>query len=108
MTAAMRPGMSACPACSAAPAAEALADVTAPQDVNIVLSLPSIHCAACISGVERALSAQDGVLGARVNLTLKRAQIEALPDMTAATLVDVLGKAGFEAHELDATALRAS
>ena len=108
MTAAMRPGMSACPACSAAPAAEALADVTAPQDVNIVLSLPSIHCAACISGVERALSAQDGVLGARVNLTLKRAQIEALPDMTAATLVDVLGKAGFEAHELDATALRAT
>ena len=85
-----------------------MADAAAPSDVNIVLSLPSIHCAACISGVERALAAQDGVLGARVNLTLKRAQVEAAPDMTAAMLVDALGKAGFEAHELDATALRAT
>lgn len=108
MTAAMRPPVSACPACSAAPAAEALARAPALQDVNIVLSLPSIHCAACISGVERVLAAQDGVLGARVNLTLKRAQVEAAPGLTAEALVDVLEKAGYEAHELDATALRAT
>ena len=108
MTAAMRPPVSACPACSAAPAAEALARAPALQDVNIVLSLPSIHCATCISGVERVLAAQDGVLRARVNLTLKRAQVEAAPGLTAEALVDVLEKAGYEAHELDATALRAT
>jgi P-type Cu2+ transporter len=108
MTVAMRPPVSACPACSAAPAAEALAEAAAPKEVTIVLSLPSIHCAACISGVERALRAQDGVTAARVNLTLKRAQIEATPDMTAEQLVSVLGKAGYEAHELDSTALRAT
>ena len=79
-----------------------------PRDVNIVLSLPSIHCAACISGVERILAATDGVKGARVNLTLKRAQIEASPDLTADDLVRVLEKAGYEAHELDTTALRAT
>ncbi|MCK0149881.1 cadmium-translocating P-type ATPase [Marivita sp. S6314] len=108
MTVAMRPPTSACPACSAAPAAEALAEAAQPKDVNIVLSLPSIHCAACISGVERALNAQDGVLGARVNLTLKRAQVEARPDLTAEDLVRVLEASGYEAHELDATALRAT
>ncbi len=79
-----------------------------PRDVNIVLSLPSIHCAACISGVERILAATDGVKGARVNLTLKRAQIEASSDLTADDLVRVLEKAGYEAHELDTTALRAT
>jgi Cu2+-exporting ATPase len=108
MTLAMRPPASACPACSAAPAAEALAEAALPRDVNIVLSLPSIHCAACISGVERILAATDGVRGARVNLTLKRAQIDAAPDVTADDLIKVLEGAGFEAHELDTTALRAT
>ncbi|MFA8386922.1 MAG: heavy metal translocating P-type ATPase [Pelagibaca sp.] len=108
MTLAMHPPASACPACSAAPAAEALAEAALPKQVDIVLSLPSIHCAACISGVERILAATDGVKGARVNLTLKRAQIEASPDLTADDLVRVLEKAGYEAHELDNTALRAT
>lgn len=108
MTVAMRPQLSACPACSAAPAAEALAEAALPKEVNIVLSLPSIHCAACISGVERILGATDGVKGARVNLTLRRAQVEATPDLTADDLVRVLEKAGYEAHELDTTALRAT
>ena len=40
MTATMRPQISACPACSAAPAAEALAERAAQQDARIALSLP--------------------------------------------------------------------
>ncbi|MCL3882047.1 heavy metal translocating P-type ATPase [Marivita sp. GX14005] len=108
MTAAMRPPASACPACSAAPAADALAQRAAPSKADFVLSLPSIHCAACISGVERALNAAPGVKAARVNLTLKRAQIEAEPDVAVDDLIGVLQGAGFEAHEMDATALRAT
>lgn len=46
---------SACPACVAAPAAEALAQA-APRDARIMLSLPSAHCATCISDVERRLA----------------------------------------------------
>lgn len=100
--------VSACPACSAAPAAEALAAAQEPKDVTLQLSLPGIHCAACISGVETVLNAHPGVLGARVNLTLKRARIEALPDVTAQELTQTLSRAGYEAHELDASALRAT
>ncbi|WP_245830519.1 heavy metal translocating P-type ATPase [Planktotalea arctica] len=100
--------VSACPACSAAPAAEALAAAQAPREVNLALSLPGIHCAACISSVERALSAFPGVHGARVNLTLKRAQIEADPEVTAEQLAAKLETLGFEAHELDSGALRAT
>ena len=33
-----------------------------------MLSLPAIHCVACITGVERALEKLDGVASARVNL----------------------------------------
>jgi Cu2+-exporting ATPase len=90
---------SACPACSAAPAAEEVA--AKPVDATLMLSLPGIHCAGCISGVERALTALPGVRDARVNLTLRRAAVEAGPEVTAEALCEVLERAGYEAHELD-------
>ncbi|MEQ9695283.1 heavy metal translocating P-type ATPase [Shimia sp. SDUM112013] len=108
MTAAMRPSASACPACAAAPAAEALAEQEAQKDARLALSLPTIHCAACISAVERELGKQPGVKSARVNLTLKRATIEADHDVTAQDLVTVLDGIGYEAHELDAGTLSAT
>ncbi len=80
----------------------------APRDARIALSLPAIHCQACISGVERELNAHPGVLNARVNLTLKRAMIEADPDITAKDLIPVLQRAGYEVHELDAGVLSAT
>jgi Cu2+-exporting ATPase len=70
MTATLRPTPSACPACAAAPAAEALAARALP-DARIALSLPTIHCGACISKIESALDAHPQVRSARVNLTLK-------------------------------------
>ncbi|MCT4557053.1 MAG: heavy metal translocating P-type ATPase [Pelagimonas sp.] len=108
MTAAMRPQASACPACSAAPAAEALAEYQAPSEAHITLSVPTIHCAACMSTVENALNQHSGVRSARVNLTLKRVSIEADPDVTAQELVPVVEGVGYEAHELDSTALSAT
>ena len=82
MTAPMRPAPSACPACAAAPAAEAQAARDLPR-AQIALSLPTIHCSACISKIERGLDADPRVISARVNLTLKRASIEAAPEVTA-------------------------
>ena len=108
MTLAVRPQISACPACAAAPAAEALAERDALKDSTIVLSLPTIHCAACISTVEKALRGHPGVRDARVNLTLKRAQVDAGPEVTADALIALMARTGYEAHELDATALRAT
>ncbi|MFA3919587.1 heavy metal translocating P-type ATPase [Ruegeria hyattellae] len=105
MTAQLRQTAAACPACVAAPAQVA---EPAEQEVRIALSLPGIHCQACIANVERALNAVPGVDSARVNLTLKRAMIEAAPDMQTASLIEVLEQAGYEAHELDPGALSAT
>lgn len=107
MTAALHPQISACPACMAAPAAEALATPPAPKEAHVVLSLPTIHCAACMAGVESALRQHPGVRAARVNLTQRRVAIEAEPGLTAADLIPVVEAAGYEAHELDSAALSA-
>ncbi|MBK5932623.1 ATPase [Rhodovulum imhoffii] len=73
----------------------------APGEAPIFLSLPTIHCAGCISAVERGLHATRGVREARVNLTLKRVAVAADPDVSAEDLVRVLDGLGYEAHELD-------
>jgi Cu2+-exporting ATPase len=79
-----------------------------------MLSLPTIHCAACISSVERTLLATDGVCDARVNLTLRRVRIDldapklGAPELDVAQLVGVLERVGFEAHELDAHVIAAT
>ncbi len=107
MTATLRPSLSACPACAAGPAAEALAarDIGPAQ---IALSLPTIHCSACISKIERGLNAHPGVKSARVNLTLKRASIDAGADVSAQDMVALVQGLGYEAHELDAGTLNAT
>ena len=105
MTAQISSGKAACPGCIATPAEPAR---PVPEDVQIALSLPGIHCSACIATVERQLNAHPGVEDARVNLTLKRAMVKAAPDLRAADLIPVLAQAGYEAHELDPGALSAT
>ncbi|MCF3972290.1 heavy metal translocating P-type ATPase [Paracoccus salsus] len=100
------PRISACPACDAAPLAQRMAEqgaVTAPVG-DVILSLPTAHCAVCITDVERALNAVPGVRGARVNLTLRRVTVDA-PGLTAGDLIPTLERIGYEAHELDPEAL---
>ncbi len=103
---------SACPACVAAPAAQRIAEMAearaAAEPEELVLSLPTIHCAACISAVERRLAATVGVTHARVNLTLKRATVQADAGVTALDLVESLAAIGYEAHELDPGSLSAT
>jgi Cu2+-exporting ATPase len=106
MTVAMRP--SACPACAAAPAAEDLVDTAPAKPGQIALSLPGIHCSGCISRIEQGLARVAGVRAARVNLTLKRAQIDTDPGMTAAEMVAAVEALGYEAHELDVGSLAAT
>lgn len=74
---------------------------SAPIAANLVLSLPTAHCASCIAGVETTLLAQKGVQVARVNLTLRRVMIKADPGTDPAPLIATLAQAGYEAHEMD-------
>jgi P-type Cu2+ transporter len=61
------------------------------------LSVPGVHCAACIAAVEKSLQALPGVEHARVNLSMKRASVKwragAAPD-----LIGALRTAGYAAH----------
>jgi Cu2+-exporting ATPase len=112
MTEAAWPSGMACPACAAAPEAPATANragaPTAPLR-RYEISLPAIHCAACITGVERGLAAEAGVAAARVNLTLKRVAVTAedAPG-TENRLIAALKSRGFEARPLDSAALEAT
>ncbi|MEO1948829.1 cation transporter, partial [Thioclava sp.] len=99
---------SACPACIAAPSAEQIAKSGDIKGARIMLSLPTAHCAVCITDVERELMKQPGVKSARVNLTLKRASVDALGDVEPAGLIAALDKIGYEAHELDPGMLSAT
>nr|MBP6736718.1 heavy metal translocating P-type ATPase [Paracoccaceae bacterium] len=101
-------GVSACPACVAAPSAERLAQLSQPHHARLMFSLPAVHCAACISTVENAVQALPGVQSARVNLTLRRVSVEADADVTAPDLIRVLNGVGYEAHELDPGLLSAT
>lgn len=105
MTLASSHPVSACPACAAAPLAEHVAEGGADAQAQVVLSLPTIHCGACISKVEQGLLAHPQVKSARVNLTLKRVSVQTRGDVDAQTLADHVEALGYEAHELDASAL---
>ncbi len=100
----------ACPACAAAPGPPPRAAGPPSTGLRrIELSLPSIHCAACITGVETGLLAEPGVAAARVNLTLKRVSVT-LEDAPGAEgrMIAALTARGFEAHPLDSALLEAT
>ncbi len=100
----------ACPACAAAPTAAPAPRAPAPAALRrFDLSLPAIHCAGCITGVERTLAAEPGVAAARVNLSLRRVAVTAedAPG-TEARLITALTRSGFEARPLDSAALEAT
>lgn len=109
MTITDHPSGAACPGCLIGPdgpggVADRAREATGDE---ITLSLPAIHCAACISGVERGLLRLPEVRDVRVNLTRKRAVLHADPGTEPQTLADHLSGLGFEAMPLDAATLSA-
>ena len=61
------------------------------------LSVPSVHCAACIQTIETALGKLDRVEGARVNLSTKRVSVRWRGDEVP-PFVATLGRLGYDAH----------
>lgn len=94
--------ISACPACVATPLAT---EIAASPDATVTLSVPDLHCAACIRTVESALNAIAGVRDARVNLSLRR--VQAVTDIAPDVLIAALARAGFTAYAFDSDILDA-
>ncbi|MBZ9672852.1 cadmium-translocating P-type ATPase [Mesorhizobium sp. B2-1-8] len=61
------------------------------------LSVPSVHCAACIQTIETALAKLDRVESARVNLSTKRVSVRWRGDEVP-PFVAALGRLGYQAH----------
>lgn len=61
------------------------------------LSVPSVHCAACIQTIETALGTLDRVESARVNLSTKRVSVRWRGDEVP-PFVAALGRLGYQAH----------
>lgn len=74
------------------------AAAAAHPDGRTVLLVPGMHCAGCMSKVERGLSALPGVSEARVNLSARNVSVAHAPEIDARELVAALAGIGFEAQ----------
>ncbi|MEZ5687808.1 MAG: heavy metal translocating P-type ATPase [Caenibius sp.] len=68
------------------------------QAERTVLAVPGMHCAGCMSKIERGLDEVPGIASARVNLSARMVTVEHDPALDARALVDLLGEIGFEAQ----------
>jgi Cu2+-exporting ATPase len=69
------------------------------------LSVPGVHCGACIAAVEKTLSALPGVEAARVNLSMKRVAVKwRTKDGSPPDLIGSLDAIGYKAHLFSMTA----
>lgn len=71
-----------------------------PDLPETLFSVPGMHCAGCISKIERGLAQTPGIESARVNLTAKRVTIAHANDLSVPQLVDAIAKLGFEAQPI--------
>jgi Cu+-exporting ATPase len=66
---------------------------------SVTLAIEGMHCASCVTTIERELRRTAGVLKATVNLATETAQIEYLPGMVdIAGLRHAVEAAGYQAH----------
>jgi len=70
----------------------------APALERTVLAVPSIHCAGCMSKIERGLGVHAGVASARVNLSARSVTVEHDHSLDAHDLVHALAELGYEAQ----------
>ena len=63
-----------------------------------VLAVPSMHCAGCMSKIERRLGCHPGIASARVNLSARTVTVEHDASLDAHDLVYALAGLGYEAQ----------
>jgi len=75
-----------------------------PSSRVVRLAVSGMHCASCVSTIERALQRLEGVESATVNLATGRARVSAGPEVETSRLVSAVAQAGYEAEALDGAA----
>ena len=68
-------------------------------------TVPGMRCAGCIAKIERGLQNVDGVDAVRVNFSAKRVAVRHDRSLDADTLVDAIGKLGFEGQAAETNPL---
>ncbi len=64
---------------------------------RVVLSISGMHCASCVSNVERALGSLPGVLEASVNLATEKATVDYIPKVTEPSVIaEAVVRAGYQ------------
>ncbi|WP_316677702.1 heavy metal translocating P-type ATPase [uncultured Tolumonas sp.] len=71
------------------------AGFSVPQRV-VTLQIKGMHCAACVTRLEKVLRREPGVISAVVNLATEKARIQAVVDVTDAQLLQAISRAGYE------------
>ncbi len=73
---------------------------------GVDLMVPGIHCAGCLGRIEGGLGRAEGIVSARVNLSLRRVRVVFDPAVTSvAAILDRLAALGYEARPYDAAAM---
>lgn len=81
--------------------------MAATSDQEFQLSLPTVHCAACISTIENGLLAMEGVADVRVNLTRKHASVKVSAGVAVDDVIRRIAGLGYQATPLDMATLSA-
>ena len=68
---------------------------------QVDLSVPGVHCGACIATIEGALNRLDGMEGARVNLSTQRVSATWRDGEKLPPILQTLASAGYRAHIFD-------
>lgn len=76
----------------------ALAQVAVEAPRETVLAVPGMHCAGCMSKIERGLAGRPRIHSARVNLSARQVVIIHDPSLKPRELVEELDRIGFEAE----------
>lgn len=101
-------GGAVCPGCIATPMRGPGARGAATPSEDVLLAVPGVHCATCITTLESGIAALPGVADARVNLSLKRLRVRHDGSHTPEGLIEQVTALGYEALPLDMVALSAT